>query len=165
MKVLHYPDKTLKMISNPVSRITNVDEATIVEMFEVMKRQNGIGLSAIQIGYPFRIFIMDTSSMGGKMERRVFFNPEIVEASTEIVPFNEGCLSFPGLFAIVKRPSWVKVKARDDKFEEFELTLDGIDAVCFQHELDHLNGITFYDHLSPVKKDWIKKKMKKLGLA
>ena len=134
-------------------------------MILLMRTENGVGLSAIQVGYPFRIFIMDTSSMNGKVVGKIFVNPEIVEAATEILPYNEGCLSFPGLFAVVKRPAWVKVKARDDNFEEFELTLDGIDAVCFQHELDHLNGITFYDHLSQVKKEWLKKKMKKLGLA
>lgn len=152
------------MVSGPISRITNVTEANIEEMFKVMKAENGIGLSAIQVGYPFRIFIMDTESAGGSV-KQVFINPEIIEASTEIVPFNEGCLSFPGLYALVKRPSWVKIKARDEKFEEFELHLEGIDAVCFQHELDHLNGITFWDHLSRTKQELLKKKMKKLGLA
>ena len=160
MNIIRFPDKLLKLQSVAlVDKVTNVTEATIEEMFKLMYTSNGIGLSAIQVGYPFRVFIMDTAPLSSKVGKRVFVNPEILEASTELLSTQEGCLSFPGIGAVIKRPERIKIKARDINFSEFELDLDGIESVCFQHELDHLNGITIYDRAGPLKRDQIKKKL------
>lgn len=160
MKIVRFPDETLQMRSNElIDKVTNVTESIIEKMFRTMTMWHGIGLSAIQVGYPFRVFVMDASELGSKIGKQVFVNPEILESSSEIQSFQEGCLSFPGIIASVKRPAKIKIKARDIKFNEFELELDGIDAICFQHELDHLDGITIYDRTGPLKRDQIKKKL------
>jgi peptide deformylase len=124
-----------------------------------MYGSNGVGLSANQVGSTHRIFVMDTSESGAR--RKVFVNPCILSQSQE-VRWKEGCLSFPGVFAFVKRFEKVKVSGLDEDGELYIVELEGLDAICFQHELDHLSGITFYDHLSQLQKNMIRKKMSKI---
>lgn len=154
-----YPDPILKQVCEPVSEVDQEIKTLVQNMFLTMYHRNGVGLSANQVGILKRVFVMDTSESGNR--RRVFINPEIIWSKNE-KRWKEGCLSFPGVFAFVKRPDHIKVRALDEEGKTFDLDLEGLDAVCFQHELDHLNGITFYDHLSVVQKNLIKKKMANL---
>jgi len=160
LEIRKYPDAILKQSCLHVSEI-NLDIKTLIQnMFLTMYSSGGVGLSANQVGRLERVFVMDTSASGSR--RRAFINPEIIRKSN-IDKCKEGCLSFPDIFAFVKRPTNIKIRAQDEDGNTFELDLEGIDAICFQHELDHLNGITFYDHLSPLQKQMMKKKMSKLG--
>src|SRR5271165_6967416 len=152
-----YPDPALKVVCKPVESVTPEIQSLIQGMFVAMYSHDGVGLSANQVGRSERIFIMDTSNSGQK--RYVFINPEIIESS-DIERWKEGCLSFPNIFAYVKRPTKIKIRALNEKGEVFELDLRGLDAVCCLHELDHLNGKVFYDHLSDVQKNLVKKKIK-----
>ena len=157
-----YPDPILSQcclyVSNEPEEVKEV-KTLIQNMFLTMYHNGGVGLSANQVGVTKRVFVMDTSNSGQK--RRAFVNPQILEAKEE-ARYKEGCLSFPNVFAFVKRAAKITVRAWDEEGTEFQLDLTGIDAICFQHELDHLNGITFYDHLSAVQKNLIKKRIAKL---
>lgn len=158
LSILKYPDPFLK---KAISHVVNFDEelaADIRDMFLTMYEKNGIGLAANQVGINKRMFVMDTSNSGDK--RQVFINPEIIEKFDE-QDFEEGCLSFPGASVTMRRATKIKIRAYSDKDEMFEQELQGLDAICFQHELDHLWGITFVDHLSNLKKQMIQKKIKK----
>jgi len=159
LTVLKYPHPMLKTQCNPVEDFGETLQELIRNMFVTMYADNGVGLSANQVGVPLRVFIMDTSVSGDK--RQVYINPSLVSSSDPQL-FKEGCLSFPGVFAQVKRFNNVTVTAFDEKGVQFTRDLQGIDALCFQHELDHLWGITFYDHLSQLKKSMIRKKMSKI---
>ena len=154
-----YPDPFLKQVCEHVDEVTNEIKILIQNMFITMYNRNGVGLAADQVGVAKRIFVMDTSMSGQK--RHTFINPEIIESS-EIQRWREGCLSFPEVFSYVKRPNKIKVRSLDIDGKLVELELQGIEAVCFQHELDHLNGINFYDHLSQLQKNMIRKKMRNL---
>jgi peptide deformylase len=156
LRVFPHPD--LKVPCESVDDVSQVKEL-VQNMFITMYHKGGVGLSANQVGEFHRIFVMDTSASGAR--RRVFINPEIL-SKNEPERWKEGCLSFPGIFAFVKRSTKVKVRALDEEGIPFELDLEHIDAICAQHEIDHLNGITFYDHLSPVQKNLIKKKIANL---
>ena len=154
-----YPHKDLSTVCETVTEVTPEIKALIQNMFLTMYKAGGVGLSANQVGVFHRVFVMDTSASGAR--RRVFINPEIVKAEN-LDRWKEGCLSFPEIFGFVKRAQKLRVKALDENGEPFQMDFESIDAICFQHELDHLNGITFYDHLSPVQKNLIKKKIKNL---
>lgn len=160
LPILRYPNKILSQKCEHVDEVNEDIQALIRNMFTTMYADNGIGLAANQVGVLKRIFIMDTSNSGQR--RYVFVNPEII-SSSDIDRYKEGCLSFPGVFAFVKRPTKITVRALDENGVSFEKDLQGIEAVCFQHELDHLSGITFYDHLSPLQKKMINKKMSKMS--
>jgi peptide deformylase len=155
-EILTYPNPILKQISEPVLEVNQEIKDLIQNMYITMYKNEGVGLSAIQVGIPRRVFVMDTTNSG--KGRRAFINPEIVKSEGEH-RWREGCLSFPGVFAYVKRAEKISIKAMNEAGEVFILDLQGVDAVCSQHELDHLNGITFYDHLSPVQKNLIKKRI------
>lgn len=159
LEIRNFPDPVLKKICDPVVDITQEIKTLIQNMFITMYYRKGVGLSANQVGVTKRIFVMDTSNSGSG--RRVFINPVILSSDNNS-KWKEGCLSFPGVFANVKRPANIRIQASDEEGKLFELELTGIDAICFQHELDHLNGITFYDHLSELQKNMIKKKMSKI---
>jgi len=159
LEIRIFPDPILKEICEPVTVFDNELKELVQNMFITMYNKNGVGLSANQVGVTKRIFVTDTSNSGQK--RRVFINPEIIDAK-DTERWREGCLSFPDIFAYVKRPNKIHIMAQDENGEFFELTLQGLDSVCFQHELDHLNGLTFYDHLSPLQKNLIKKKISSL---
>jgi peptide deformylase len=154
-----YPHPDLSRECVPVKEVTPEIKELIQNMFLTMYNSDGVGLSANQVGHFHRIFVMDTSSTGNR--RRVFINPKIISVG-ETNRWKEGCLSFPDIFAFVKRSQKIKISALNEDGEEFVMDLEHIDAVCFQHEIDHLDGIVFYDHLSPVQKNLIKKKIANL---
>ncbi len=159
LEVLNYPHVKLETECEPVGAITEEIKLFIKNMFITMYARNGVGLAANQVGELKRIFIIDTSNSGDK--RKVYINPEII-TSAETQRWKEGCLSFPGIFAYVKRAAKITIKALDEDGNEFQQDLQGLDAICFQHELDHLNGIVFYNHLSPLQRNMLRKKMKPL---
>lgn len=154
-----YPHADLKLFCNPVIEVNQEIKTLIQNMFLTMYNRGGVGLSANQVGKDVRVFVMDTSASGAR--RRVFINPEIISRN-EPDRWKEGCLSFPDVFAFVKRSTKVRIRALNELGESFEMDLEDIDAVCAQHELDHLQGITFYDHLSSLQKNMIRKKIAKM---
>ncbi|WP_119344785.1 peptide deformylase [Facilibium subflavum] len=164
LEVLKYPHPFLKKKADPIvpSAIDDALRQTIQDMFETMYAEKGGGLAATQVGLNMRLFIMDASE--NKDQKIVAINPEILECKGEIDD-EEGCLSFPGVSAKVKRAQWVKMRALNEFGEEYELETDGYLGRCIQHELDHLNGITYFDHLSPLKRKMIEKKYNKLMQA
>ena len=137
-------------------------EALEKEMCEFMIASNGIGLAANQIGIAKRVFVMGSYNISGFPAPFAVFNPRIIEASTEIVLDQEGCLSYPGLFLTVKRPSWIVAEYQDSQSNVKEIKIDGYLAKCFQHELDHLDGICFVDKVSQMKLNLAMKKLRKI---
>ena len=130
-------------------------------MLETMYAAPGIGLAAVQVGVLKRIIVIDLSKNGQKKTPLFIVNPQITFKSEEIISYEEGCLSIPNQFAEVKRPSSCKVNFLDYNGKKREINADGLLATCIQHEVDHLNGVLFIDHLSKLKKDIIIKKTKK----
>jgi peptide deformylase len=131
-------------------------------MIDFMIEANGIGLAANQIGIVKRVFVMGSNNIPGFPAPFAVFNPRIVEASTEMVTDQEGCLSYPGLFLTVKRPSWIVAEYQNAKGDTIEARFDGYLSKCFQHELDHLDGICFVDKVSPLKLNLAMKKLRKI---
>ncbi|MFT6836455.1 MAG: peptide deformylase [Francisellaceae bacterium] len=159
--ILKYPNPILKEVSKlvKIDEIDNNFRAMINELFELMYYSRGGGLAAIQVGIKKRFFLMDGSE--NKDQKIVVINPEIIESRGEIVE-EEGCLSFPGVYVKIKRAEWVKIKAINEKGKAFELASDGYLGRCIQHELDHLNGIIFFDRLSNLKRKMVEKKYKNM---
>jgi len=136
----------------------------VADMFDTMEAANGIGLAAQQIGLPLKIFVLDLSIYDEHKDvKKVFINSEIVEESEETCDYEEGCLSFPGISVNVTRPAKVKVYYQDEDFNEYEEWIDGIYATAFQHEHDHTEGVVFTDHASPLKKQMLSGKLKKIA--
>ena len=158
--ILIYPNPILHEVSEPVAEVDQEIKTLIHNLFITMYAEGGVGLSAIQCGIKKRVFVMDVSNSGEK--RKAFVNPTILSYKNHD-RFQEGCLSFPDIFAYVKRPTEITVSALNENGEQVIMELSGIEAICFQHELDHLNGVTFYDHLSPLKKSMLKKKIRALS--
>jgi peptide deformylase len=131
-------------------------------MCEFMIGSNGIGLAANQIGITKRVFVMGSNNISGFPTPFAVFNPKIIEASAEIVLDQEGCLSYPGLFLTVKRPSWIIAEYQNAKGDVIEARFEGYLAKCFQHELDHLDGVCFVDKVSPLKLNLAMKKLRKI---
>jgi peptide deformylase len=162
LKIVTYPNPILeeKMpefdFENPIMDPKELE----TEMLAVMFANNGIGLAAPQVGLRARVFTMGHSLMAE--QSFAVFNPEIIDASTEVRDLEEGCLSFPSIFAKIKRPSWITVKYKNSSGEEVINRLEGYDCVCFLHELDHLEGIVFKDRLSQLKWSLAVKKSKKV---
>lgn len=161
--ILTAPDPFLKQVSTPVDTVDDALRALMDDMLETMYDAPGIGLAAIQIGVPKRVIVMDLSSRedGDAPEPRYFVNPEIIWASDELAVYNEGCLSVPEEFAEVDRPSSVKVTFLDYDGKPQEMLAEGLLATCIQHEMDHLEGILFIDHLSRLKRDMIVRRLSK----
>ncbi|MDA0911375.1 MAG: peptide deformylase [Proteobacteria bacterium] len=161
LTVLKYPHPFLKQKADPVAidAINDALRQTIADMFETMYVEHGGGLAATQVGLNMRLFIMDGSE--NKDQKIVAINPEIIERKGEIDD-EEGCLSFPGVSAKVKRAEWVKMRALNEFGEAYVMECDGYHGRCIQHEIDHLDGITYFDHLSALKRKMIEKKYKKL---
>ena len=165
--ILCIPDPVLREISKPVETFDDELQALIADMFETMYAAPGIGLAAIQVGVPKRLLVIDLmepAEEGGEpvKDPRVFINPEILEASNNLVPYNEGCLSIPEQYAEVMRPDRVHARWLDEKGATHEEEITGLLAVCLQHEIDHLNGVLFIDHLSRLKRDMVVKRVAKL---
>ena len=161
LPILEFPDPRLRTKAVPVDPSWLAEAATqrlFDDMFETMYAAPGIGLAASQVDVHQRFMVIDVSE--GKDRQLVFVNPEIIASSGEEV-CEEGCLSVPGIFAEVTRANEVTVKALDRNGTPFELTTDGLLAVCIQHEIDHLEGKLFVDYLSPLKREMVRKKLAK----
>lgn len=158
LNILQYPDERLHIVAKPVEAVDGRIQTLVEDMFETMYEARGIGLAATQIDVHERVVVMDLTE--DKSEPRVFINPVIVEKDGETT-YEEGCLSVPGIYDTVTRAERVKVEALDVKGEKFTLEADGLLAICVQHELDHLNGKVFVEHLSQLKQNRIKTKLKK----
>ena len=164
--IVEVPDPRLRQISSPVEEVTDDVRALVADMFETMYDAPGIGLAAIQVGVPKRIVVIDLqepAEEGGEpvKDPRVFINPEILTTSDEDVPYTEGCLSVPDQYAEVDRPDAIRARWLDLDGKQQEQEIDGLLAVCLQHEMDHLNGVLFIDHLSRLKRDMILRKLAK----
>jgi len=170
LPIIEAPDARLRTISKPVEAVTDATRALIADMFETMYDAPGIGLAAIQVGVPDRILVIDLQEKDEETgetirEPQVFINPEIIEHSEETGFYNEGCLSVPEQYADVERPLRVKARWLDEHGTAHERDLDGLLSTCLQHEMDHLEGILFVDHLSKLKRDILLKKVIKLRKA
>jgi peptide deformylase len=159
--ILIIPDKRLRLKSEPVGAIDKEVRALIDDMFETMYDAPGIGLAAIQIGVPKRLITMDLAKKDEPKAPQVFINPEITWAADEKATYEEGCLSIPEYYEEVERPNAVRVKFLDREGKPQELEASGLLATCLQHEIDHINGVLFIDHISKLKRDIIVKKFKK----
>jgi len=158
LDILEFPDPRLRRIAKPVDAVGESEKALAESMIETMYDARGIGLASIQVNDDRRVFVMDVSD--GHDDPMVFFNPEILERSGEQV-CEEGCLSIPGVTADVQRADRVRVRALNLAGESFELEIDGLAAVCIQHEIDHLDGKVFFDRLSPLKRRMLQKRYQK----
>jgi len=159
--ILILPDKRLRKVSEPVNKIDAGIHKLIEDMFETMYDAPGIGLAAIQVGTPKRVVTMDLAKKEEPKNPQVFINPEIVWSSDEKATYEEGCLSIPEFYGDVERPAQVKVKYLDRDGQPQEVEANGLLATCLQHEIDHLNGVLFIDHLSKLKRDRVVKKFTK----
>ena len=159
LTILRYPDARLHKVAKPVTTFDARLEKLVADMAETMYEAPGVGLAASQVDVHEQLVIIDTSD--SKDALQVFINPEITWESAERSVYDEGCLSVPGIYDGVERPSRVKVRALDLQGKPFELEADGLLAVCIQHEMDHLKGKVFVEYLSPLKRNRIKAKMLK----
>ncbi len=165
-RIYETPDPILRQISKPVETFDAALKRLVEDMFETMYDAPGIGLAAVQVGEPIRLLVIDLqepAEEGGEPVRdpRIFINPEILWHSDSDVPYTEGCLSVPEQYAEVMRPDRIRARWRDVDGNPFEEEIDGLLAVCLQHEMDHLNGVLFIDHLSRLKRDMVLKKLAK----
>jgi peptide deformylase len=158
LTILEYPDPRLRTRARPVERFDAALGRLIDDMFETMYAAPGIGLAATQVDFHRRLIVMDVSE--DRTEPLVFINPEILERDGS-VKTEEGCLSVPNIFDDVQRAARVRIRAQDRTGAVFERELDGVVAVCLQHEMDHLEGKLFVDYLSDLKRDRIRKKLDK----
>src|SRR3954470_16125451 len=165
LPIVHWPESVLLTVGKPVAddEFGPELERLATDMFETMERAGGVGLAAPQVGVSKRLFVMDTPGKeeGEPHQRHVLVNPEIIAIEGEQVG-EEGCLSFPGLFQVVKREMRVIARARDVKGEEFELDVSDLAARCILHETDHCDGIVFLDRMTPLKRQMAKRKIKAL---
>ncbi|MXO64205.1 peptide deformylase [Altericroceibacterium endophyticum] len=183
-EILEVPDARLKTVSKPVETFDAELKTLVDDMFETMYDAPGIGLAAIQVGVPLRVLVIDLQEpdpdaepescgddecghqhMAVKNEPRVFINPEILDPSEEFRSYQEGCLSVPEIYADVDRPATCRVRWQDLEGKTHEEDLEGLMATCIQHEMDHLEGILFIDHLSRLKRSMALKKLDKLRKA
>jgi peptide deformylase len=160
-EILTVPNPILKQKSAPVAHVDDALRALMDDMLETMYAAPGIGLAAVQIGEPVRIIVMDLAREGEDPQPRYFINPEILWSSDEIMANEEGCLSVPDIYDEVDRPSRVRLKYLNYAGEPVEEEAEGLYAVCIQHEMDHLEGVLFIDHLSRLKRDRAVQKVKK----
>jgi len=159
LTILEYPNPRLRIEAQPVAEVNDSIRKLVDDMFETMQEAQGIGLAATQVDVHKRVIVMDISEEHN--EPRVFINPEIEVLEPETVPYDEGCLSVPGFYESVSRPCHVIIRALDRDGKAFEEEASGLLAVCIQHEIDHLQGKLFVDYLSPLKREIIRKKLKK----
>ncbi len=183
-EILEVPDPRLKTVSKPVTAFDDELRTLVADMFETMYDAPGIGLAAIQVGVPLRVLVIDLQPddpdaepvacdhdghhhhhQPTKKEPRVFINPEILDPSAELSTYQEGCLSVPEIYADVDRPATCRLRWQDLDGGVHEEQLDGLMATCIQHEMDHLEGILFIDHLSRLKRQMALKKLQKLRQA
>lgn len=164
-EILVVPNPVLKQVSKPVDKVDDELRALMDDMLETMYAAPGIGLAAIQVGVPKRVIVMDLARPDEPKQPRYFVNPEILWASEETAPYEEGCLSIPEYYDEVERPARVKLRYLDYNGAEVVEDAEGLFAVCIQHEMDHLEGVLFIDHLSRLKREQAIKKVKKQAKA
>jgi peptide deformylase len=155
------PDPILRQASKPIERVDDELKRLADDMLETMYDAPGIGLAAIQIGVPRRMLVIDVSREGEDKQPQVFINPEILKSSDERSVYEEGCLSIPDYYAEVERPATITLKYLDRDGKELTAEADGLLATCLQHEIDHLNGVLFIDHISRLKREMVIKKFTK----
>lgn len=160
-EIITAPDPRLKQVSKPVERVDDALRALMDDMLETMYAAPGIGLAAIQIGEPVRVIVMDLAREGEPPEPRYLVNPEVLWRSDELATYEEGCLSVPEFYEDVDRPARCRVRYLDYQGEIREIDCEGILATCIQHEMDHLEGVLFIDHLSRLKRQMMLKKLEK----
>ncbi|MDP6164148.1 MAG: peptide deformylase [Candidatus Thioglobus sp.] len=158
LEILKYPDKRLRTVATPVENVNSEIKKQIKDMFETMYDAPGIGLAATQVNFHQRLIVIDVSEECN--QPLCLINPEIIETNGEI-EWEEGCLSVPNYYENVKRANEIKVSALNELGQSVEVEANEMLAVCIQHEMDHLNGILFVDHLSKLKQKRLKKKAEK----
>lgn len=160
--IITLPDeKILRQVSKPLGKVDADARALFDDMLETMYDAPGIGLAAIQIGVPLRALVIDLAKEGEERQPLFVANPEIIAASEELSDYEEGCLSIPEFYEMVQRPKAITVRYFDRNNEPMELEASGLLATCLQHEIDHLNGVLFIDHISKLKRDRVIKKFQK----
>src|SRR6478609_5247370 len=168
-RIYETPDPVLRQTSRPVETFDAELKTLVADMFETMYAAPGIGLAAVQVGAPIRLLVIDLQEPADAedpeskpvRDPRVFINPEILWHSDQDVPYTEGCLSVPEQYAEVMRPDRIRARWQDVEGTTYEEEIDGLLAVCLQHEMDHLNGVLFIDHLSRLRRDMVLKKLAK----
>ncbi|MEO9130003.1 MAG: peptide deformylase [Sphingomonas sp.] len=168
LDILIAPDPGLRAVAKPVAQVDESVRAIIADMFDTMYDARGIGLAATQVAIEQRIVVIDLQEPESDAEDAkpvrtplVFVNPELVSVSEETGFYNEGCLSIPDQYAEVERPERCRLKWLDGEGVAHEADFDGLLATCIQHEIDHLNGVLFIDHISRLKRDMVLKKLAK----
>jgi len=183
-EILEVPDPRLKTVSKPVETFDDGLKALAADLFETMYAAKGIGLAAVQVGEPIRLLVIDLQEPDEaaepidcdhdghhhthqpvKHDPRVFVNPQILDPAEELGTYQEGCLSVPEIYADVERPKTCRVRWQDLEGKIHEEQMEGMMATCIQHEMDHLEGILFIDHLSRLKRSMALKKLEKLRKA
>lgn len=167
LPIVEVPDPRLRVISKPVDAVTDDTRAFVQDMVDTMYAANGIGLAAIQVGVDSRILVIDLQDERDEDDKPIkapqaYINPEILSVSEETSTYNEGCLSIPEQYADVQRPAACRVRWQDEQGKVHEEDLTGLLATCMQHEVDHLNGVLFIDHISRLKRDMALKKLAKI---
>ena len=170
LPIVEVPDPRLRLVSCPVDAIDDGMRALVADLTETMYAAKGIGLAAIQVGVDRRVLVIDLQEGRDAEDKPVrdphaYINPEILSVSDELSTYSEGCLSIPEQYAEVARPARCRVGWQDERGERHEADMDGLLATCMQHEIDHLNGVLFTDHLSRLKRDMVMKKLAKLRKA
>jgi peptide deformylase len=166
LPIVEIPDPRLRLVSKPVDAVTDETRTLVADMIETMYDAHGIGLAAIQVGVDQRVLVIDLQDQEDEEGKpikapRAYINPEVLEESEETSVYNEGCLSIPEQYAEVQRPARCRVRWLDEQGESHEEELDGLLATCMQHEIDHLNGVLFIDHISRLKRGMLLKKLDK----
>lgn len=162
LEIIKAPDPRLKQVAKPVEKVDAALQQFLDDMLETMYAANGIGLAATQVGDLRRVLVLDVSHKEDEKEPMFFINPEIIETSEEMNVFMEGCLSFPDQFADVERPKRVKIRYLDYHGKQQEIEADELLATCVQHEIDHLDGKVFVDHVSKLKRSMIMRRLEKM---
>lgn len=157
------PDPLLRQVSMPVERFDADLRKFSADMLDTMYDAPGIGLAAIQVGEPLRILVIDLAKEDEPKAPQIFINPQILSSSDERNVYEEGCLSIPDYYAEVERPAQVRISYVDIDGKQHEVAAEGLLATCLQHEIDHLNGVLFIDHISRLKREMVMKKFKKLA--
>jgi peptide deformylase len=159
--IITLPDPKLRLVSRKIERIDDTLRRLMDDMIETMHEAPGVGLAAIQVGEPIRLLVVDVAKKEEPPNPQVFFNPEIVWSSEERAIYEEGCLSIPEYYAEVERPASVRARALDREGKIREILAEGLLATVLQHEIDHLDGVLFIDHISKLKRDRVIKKFQK----
>ncbi|MHC5654772.1 peptide deformylase [Stappia sp.] len=159
--ILILPDAKLRLVSEPVAKVDDAIRQLADDMLETMYDAPGIGLAAIQIGVPRRMLVLDVAREGEEAEPMVVINPQVIWESPERSIYQEGCLSIPEYYEDVERPEKIALKFLDREGVEREIEADGLLATCLQHEIDHLDGVLFIDHISKLKRERVVKKFQK----